>query len=191
MQSAGNTQPTSSVVSDSLVNLETGLSGVDKFLTRAIEALKILHEKELKGIDRLQEEKAFKRLEEFKEDFARVRQEVKDYSANLPGASMRDFADQQRQKEYEKSIIGRLEQLAKEQFKKFTEMLEGQASAVKNNELLKAVFKVVTAACNAVSTIAKNTLGNMVAMGELAKSVVDLGGAVKAAAGQKPSQRQI
>lgn len=159
-----------------LKDLGDNLSQVSEYLESV--ATKLAKLPKLTGKDKLQQEKLVKSFEEFLEGFKERQKEVTDFVEKVPGAPMRDFADKQSKEAYEKSPIGRLENFTKQQLKKITEMLEKPIDSVKNNEILKAVGNIIKTACNTIIKIVRNTLDNAIAMGELAKSVVTLGGAI-------------
>ncbi|MDR0329959.1 MAG: hypothetical protein LBH99_04825 [Rickettsia sp.] len=158
-------------------NLNIALSEIANYLQNAEENLQKITQ--LKGLEKLQGEQAQKLLQDFKNGFDKVRQEVTDYTDTVHASPIKAFADKQSRENYEKSPIGRLEKFAKEQLKKVEKIFEGSTNAVKNNPILNAVGNVIKSACHAVSTIAKGTLNNAIATGELAKSVVNLGVAIK------------
>ncbi len=172
-----------------LGNLNTALSQVAECLKAAEEELKKIAK--LNGLDKLQGEKAQNLLQDFKEEFDKARTEVKEYTNTVPGASIRDFANQQSAEQYEKSPIGRLEKFAKEQLKKVEEMFEKPVNAIKGNKILNAVVDVIKCSCKAVSTIVKSSLNNAIAVGKVAESVVNLGSAIKNVAMGKGTQQSM
>ncbi|WP_375319310.1 hypothetical protein [Candidatus Tisiphia endosymbiont of Oplodontha viridula] len=178
---------------DSLGNLDAALSKVAECLKTAEEELKKMAQ--LKGLDKLQGEKAQNLLQDFKEGFDKARKEVKEYAETKPGAPIRDFADQRSAEQYEKSPIGRLEKFAKDQLKKVEEVLkktfEKPVNAIKGNKILNAVVDVIKCSCKAVSTIVKSSLNNAIAVGKVAESVVNLGTAIKNAAMGKGTQQSM
>lgn len=160
-----------------LGNINIALNTVEEYLKQVEEKLKEIPQ--LNGLDKLQGEKTQELWQDFKKGFDKVKQEVKGYTDTLAGSPIKAFADERNAENYAKSPIGRLEKFAKEQLKKVEKVFEGPTNAVKNNPILNAVGNVIKSACHEVVTIAKGTLNNAIATGELAKNVVNLGVAIK------------
>ncbi|WP_342272131.1 hypothetical protein [Candidatus Tisiphia endosymbiont of Parasteatoda lunata] len=158
-------------------DLNIALSEIANYLQNAEENLQKIAQ--LKGLEKLKGEQAQEAFQAFKKGFDKVRQGVTDYTDTVHASPIKAFADEQSRENYEKSPIGRLEKFAKDQLMKVGKIFEGSADAVRNNPFLNAVGKVMEAACNAVVTLAKSTLNNAIATGELAKSVVNLGVVIK------------
>ncbi|MDR0296786.1 MAG: hypothetical protein LBH67_02265 [Rickettsia sp.] len=171
---------------DSLENLNTALDKVTELLKVAEKELKNIPQ--LKGLDKLQGEKAQNLLQKFQQGFDKAREDIKKDVENRHAAPIRDFADQQSAEQYEKSPIGRLEKFAKDQLKKVEKIFEGPVNTIKDNKILNAVVNVIKCSCKAVSTIVKSSLNNAIAVGKVAESVVNLGSAIKNAAMGKGAQ---
>ncbi|WP_425363942.1 hypothetical protein [Candidatus Tisiphia endosymbiont of Hybos culiciformis] len=170
-------------------DLDIALSKIAECLKAAEEELKKITP--LKGVAKLQGEKAQSLLQGFKDGFDKARKEVKEYTDTVPGSPIRDFADQRSAEQYEKSPIGRLEKFAKDQLKKVEKIFEEPVNAIKNNKILNAVADVIKCSCKAVSTIVKSTLNNAIAVGKVAESVVNLGSTIKNAAMGKGTQQSM
>ncbi|MCC8371461.1 MAG: hypothetical protein LN568_01670 [Rickettsia endosymbiont of Pseudomimeciton antennatum] len=175
--------------SNSLENLNTTLEEITKLLKVAEKEFKNIPQ--LKGLYKLQGEKAQSFFQEFQQGFDKVTEDIKKDVENRHATPLKDFADQKSAEQYEKSPIGRLEKFAKDQLKKVEKIFEGPANAIKDNKILNAVANVIKCSCKAVSTIVKSSLNNAIAMGDLAKSVVNLGSAIKDTAIGKGTQASM
>ncbi|WP_341756671.1 MULTISPECIES: hypothetical protein [unclassified Candidatus Tisiphia] len=177
---------------NSLGDINAALDKVAGLLEAAEKELKGV--KQLKGLDKLQGEKAQNLLQDFKEGFDKASKDIKEYkeyNETVPGAPIRDFADQRSAEQYENSPIGRLEKFAKDQLKKIEKIFEEPVNYIKNNKILNAVVDVIKCLCKVVSTIVKSSLNNAIVVGEAAKSVVNLGSAIKNAAMGKGTQQSM
>ncbi|WP_341754741.1 hypothetical protein [Candidatus Tisiphia endosymbiont of Dioctria rufipes] len=125
--------------------------------------------KALSGVEKLEFEKAGEVFEKFMSSFEKIKTFAYSVDHKKPLDSLNDSL----------TFTGRLKDFAKEQLKKVEKIFEGSTNAVKNNPILNAVGNVIQSACHAVVTIAKGTLNNAIATGELAKNVVNLGVAIK------------
>ncbi|MDD9337645.1 MAG: hypothetical protein PV337_04370 [Rickettsiaceae bacterium] len=145
------------------------LEDVQKNLEQARGLFAGTTSKALSGVEKLEFEKAGEVFEKFMSSFEKLRTFADSVDHKKPLDSLNDSL----------TLTGRLKYFAKEQFKKVEKIFEGSNNAVKNNPILNAVGNVIKSACHAVGTIAKGTLNNAIATGELAKSVVNLGVAIK------------
>ncbi|MCC8483312.1 MAG: hypothetical protein LN561_01915 [Rickettsia endosymbiont of Labidopullus appendiculatus] len=166
---------------DSLANLNTAFDQIAELLKAAEKELKDIPQ--LKGTEKLQGEKSEKILQEFQQEFDKVRKEIK--------KDVEDRYAAQKRAEHEKTPIGRAEKFAKEQLKKVEKIFEAPINAIKNNKILNAVANVIKCSCKAIVTIVKSSLNNAIAVGKVAESVVNLGSAIKEAAMGKGIQASM
>lgn len=145
------------------------LEAVQKNLEQARGLFAGTTSKALSGVEKLEFEKAGEVFEKFMSSFEKLKTFADNVDHKKPLDSLNDSL----------TLTGRLKDFAKEQFKKVEKIFEGPTNAVKNNPILNAVGNVIKSACHAVVTIAKGTLNNAIATGELAKSVANLGVVIK------------
>ncbi|WP_342267867.1 hypothetical protein [Candidatus Tisiphia endosymbiont of Empis tessellata] len=146
------------------------LEDVQKNLEQARGLFAGTTSKALSGVEKLEFEKAGEAFEKFMSSFEKLRTFADSVDHKKPLDSLNNSL----------TLTGRLKDFAKDQLMKVEKIFEGSANAVKNNPILNAVGNVIKSACHAgVGTIAKGTLNNAIATGELAKSVVNLGVAIK------------
>jgi hypothetical protein len=141
-------------------NVILTLDEIDLNLDKAEKELKKMSQ--LRGLERLDVEKAQAEFERFKADYKKFKEGIRESAVSM------------QRTEYEKTILGKLEIFATEQLTKLDQLLGNPGSKIQNNEALRAVGKVVSSSCTAIMC----TLNHVVATGKLAESVLELGAAV-------------
>ncbi len=141
-------------------NIVLTFAEIDKNLEQAEKELKKISK--LRGLEAVDVGKATKALEDFKKDYQEQKRVLKETASKM------------QRSEYEKTMFGKLETFATEQLSKINTMLGDPVSRVQNNDVLRAVGKVMSTSCTAILC----TLNHTAAVGKLAESVLELGSAV-------------
>ncbi|WP_341749724.1 hypothetical protein [Candidatus Tisiphia endosymbiont of Sialis lutaria] len=157
------------------------LEEVKKNLEEARKCFSGTASKAFSGVKKLEFEKAGKVFEEFMSSF----EKLKEFADNVDHKKPLDKLSSSI------TLTGRLKDFATEQLKKVEKIFEAPINAIKDNKILNAVVNVIKCSCKAVSAIVKSSLNNAIAVGDVAKSVVNLGSAIKEAAMGKGTQASM